>query len=333
MAAAFPPVYPVQMVCYQMPQGGVPATAPLVPATPSLVPTINSVAAQVPPTVATNTAIANNASPKSTINHASNTISKASSVVKRYGPAVGTAAKLAGKAVPGLSQAILAAEIAGEYGPKAASFAKSAFSRKKNNNASNEIAKPKQNGGSNRKMVRSTRRRVASLRRASLRRVGGKIVIPNSPASLSPVNTYTSWPGGVDPTSKLFNQKTMVGGAESPELKAYKASVKMLAALPAAERKAAYGVLYRNLYEHQSMGGPEYENVNAIPVNDKKKLSNVGKSSLDYALKICNRLDSDEIITAGEALDAAFPANAKGNDNAPKSKGGKRSTRRKMRHN
>jgi len=29
---------------------------------------------------------------------------------------------------------------------------------------------------------------------------------------LSSVNTYTSWAGGVDPTAKLFNAKTMIGG-------------------------------------------------------------------------------------------------------------------------
>lgn len=33
-----------------------------------------------------------------------------------------------------------------------------------------------------------------------------------SPAPLSSVNTYTSWPGGVDPTSKLYNQSSMLGG-------------------------------------------------------------------------------------------------------------------------
>ena len=39
------------------------------------------------------------------------------------------------------------------------------------------------------------------------RRRGG-----SSPAPLSKVNTYTSWPGGVDPTVRLYNQASMLGG-------------------------------------------------------------------------------------------------------------------------
>jgi len=37
---------------------------------------------------------------------------------------------------------------------------------------------------------------------------GGFVV--SSPAPLSSVNTYTSWPGGVDPTARLYNQSSMI---------------------------------------------------------------------------------------------------------------------------
>lgn len=58
-----------------------------------------------------------------------------------------------------------------------------------------------------------TRRRSSkgrSSRRSSRRRRGGSVVVPNSPKPLSNVNTYTSWPGGVDPTAPLYNMKTML---------------------------------------------------------------------------------------------------------------------------
>lgn len=48
-------------------------------------------------------------------------------------------------------------------------------------------------------------------RRAS-RSGGGNIKVVPSPAPLSKVNTYTSWPGGIDPTVPLYNQRTMLGG-------------------------------------------------------------------------------------------------------------------------
>jgi hypothetical protein len=39
---------------------------------------------------------------------------------------------------------------------------------------------------------------------------GGNVVIAASPPPLSSVNTYTSWPGGIDPTVRLYNQATML---------------------------------------------------------------------------------------------------------------------------
>jgi hypothetical protein len=45
------------------------------------------------------------------------------------------------------------------------------------------------------------------------RKIGGRnIHVVPSPPALSNVNTYTSWPGGVDPTAPLYNQRTMLGG-------------------------------------------------------------------------------------------------------------------------
>lgn len=45
------------------------------------------------------------------------------------------------------------------------------------------------------------------------RKIGGRNVsVAPSPLPLSNVNTYTSWPGGVDPTVPLYNQSTMLGG-------------------------------------------------------------------------------------------------------------------------
>lgn len=48
---------------------------------------------------------------------------------------------------------------------------------------------------------------MPSMRRT--RRRGGS---SPSPAPLSKVNTYTSWPGGIDPTVRLYNQASMLGG-------------------------------------------------------------------------------------------------------------------------
>ena len=46
------------------------------------------------------------------------------------------------------------------------------------------------------------------LRPDQKQRKGGFAI--SSPTPLSPVNTYTSWPGGVDPTARLFNQASML---------------------------------------------------------------------------------------------------------------------------
>lgn len=66
----------------------------------------------------------------------------------------------------------------------------------------------KAEGGKTRRVKRSSRRSSKSKSRRS--RGGSSIVIPNSPPPLSKVNTYTSWPGGVDPTVPLYNMKTML---------------------------------------------------------------------------------------------------------------------------
>ena len=63
-------------------------------------------------------------------------------------------------------------------------------------------------GGSRKQRSGSRKQRSGSRRLASRKQRGG--VKP-----LSPVNTYTSWAGGVDPTAKLFNAKTMIGGVRS----------------------------------------------------------------------------------------------------------------------
>lgn len=55
---------------------------------------------------------------------------------------------------------------------------------------------------------RSRSSKGRSSRTKSSRRRGGSV--PNSPKPLSNVNTYTSWPGGVDPTAPLYNMKTML---------------------------------------------------------------------------------------------------------------------------
>ena len=55
---------------------------------------------------------------------------------------------------------------------------------------------------------RSTRK---STRRNRTRR-GGAYTPAASPAPLSKLNTYTSWPGGIDPTVRLYDQATMLGG-------------------------------------------------------------------------------------------------------------------------
>ena len=68
----------------------------------------------------------------------------------------------------------------------------------------------KAEGGKTRRSSKGSRSRKRSTRNRSSRsrRRGGSV--PNSPKPLSNVNTYTSWPGGVDPTVPLYNMKTML---------------------------------------------------------------------------------------------------------------------------
>jgi len=62
------------------------------------------------------------------------------------------------------------------------------------------------------KASRKSKSRRGSRKSRQSRRGGGNIKIVASPAPLSKVNTYTSWPGGIDPTVPLYNQRTMLGG-------------------------------------------------------------------------------------------------------------------------
>ena len=67
-----------------------------------------------------------------------------------------------------------------------------------------------------RRSSRKTRRKASrKANRKSRRSGGGDIKIVPSPAPLSKVDTYTSWPGGIDPTVPLYNQRTMLGGKRS----------------------------------------------------------------------------------------------------------------------
>jgi hypothetical protein len=133
--------------------------------------------------------------PTNTLGRLQSGVGSASRLVKNYGPGAAIAAKTVGRAVPGLGTAILAANLATHYGPSAAAAARSAISR-----VAPGQGQPKQIAGKSRRMTRTTRRR------------GGAIKVPDSPAPLSSVNTYTSWPGGVDPTAKLYQAPKMIGG-------------------------------------------------------------------------------------------------------------------------
>lgn len=85
----------------------------------------------------------------------------------------------------------------------------------KNENAYSHLRpnqKRPEGGKASRKSSRKTSRKSS---RKSRRSGGGNIKVYPSPAPLSKVNTYTSWPGGVDPTVPLYNQRTMLGGRRS----------------------------------------------------------------------------------------------------------------------
>jgi len=70
----------------------------------------------------------------------------------------------------------------------------------------------KRTGG---KSTRKSSRKASSRKGGFALSVGRNIHVPASPPPLSKVNTYTSWPGGVDPTAPLYNQKTMIGGKKT----------------------------------------------------------------------------------------------------------------------
>lgn len=48
--------------------------------------------------------------------------------------------------------------------------------------------------------------------RTTRRYRGGYVNLPAAPAPLSSMNTYTSWPGGVDPTAKLYQASSAYSG-------------------------------------------------------------------------------------------------------------------------
>lgn len=49
---------------------------------------------------------------------------------------------------------------------------------------------------------------------------------PPQPAPLSASNTYTTWPGGVDPTARLFNTDNQKGGLRKRSRKSKRATRK-----------------------------------------------------------------------------------------------------------
>jgi hypothetical protein len=70
-------------------------------------------------------------------------------------------------------------------------------------------------GKSTRKASRKTKASRKASRKTKKGGAGRNIAVVASPLPLSKVNTYTSWPGGIDPTVPLYNQKTMIGGRKS----------------------------------------------------------------------------------------------------------------------
>jgi hypothetical protein len=58
------------------------------------------------------------------------------------------------------------------------------------------------------KFIHKDEPEYAMLREDQKAKKGGFAI--SSPAPLSQVNTYTSWPGGIDPTARLYNQASML---------------------------------------------------------------------------------------------------------------------------
>ena len=134
------------------------------------------------------------------------------------------------------------------------------------------------------------------------RKIGGVAAVPHV-LPLSQVNTYTSWPGGVDPTAKLFNATKMIGGS-ALELEKYKVCLSKLAALGAAEKRKAYVVLHANLYDHSSMGDPKYDGVNSV--NLGANASADLRALLSAAIDACNELETGDLKGAAAALESVL---------------------------
>lgn len=85
----------------------------------------------------------------------------------------------------------------------------------KNENAYGHLRNEQKRPGGGKSSRRTSRKTSRKANRKSRRSGGGNIKIVPSPAPLSKVDTYTSWPGGIDPTVPLYNQRTMLGGRRS----------------------------------------------------------------------------------------------------------------------
>jgi hypothetical protein len=143
---------------------------------------------------------------------------------------------------------------------------------------------------------------VGGAQHRKTRKIGGVAAVPHV-LPLSQVNTYTSWPGGVDPTAKLFNASKMIGGS-AMELEKYKVCLSKLAALGAAEKRKAYVVLHANLYDHSSMGDPKYDGVNSV--NLGANASADLRALLSAAIDACNELETGDLKAAAAALESVL---------------------------
>jgi hypothetical protein len=143
---------------------------------------------------------------------------------------------------------------------------------------------------------------VGGAQQRKTRKIGGVAAVPHV-LPLSQVNTYTSWPGGVDPTSKLFNATKMIGGS-AMELEKYKVCLSKLAALGAAEKRKAYVVLHANLYDHSSMGDPKYDGINSV--NLGANASADLRALLSAGIDACNELETGDLKAAAVALESVL---------------------------
>ena len=66
-------------------------------------------------------------------------------------------------------------------------------------------------------------------------------------------------------------------------------------------------ILYKNIYEMETMGGPLYTSIEEVPKKEKNRLNAEMCAMLNKILQLVNKLEDDDLFDATKTIHSVFP--------------------------